>query len=221
MLFKSKYKPTFAHNIREWVWPKAGWIRWTQYVWRRVWRLADTPHTVAIGMAAGAFASFTPFMGFHFIVAFFGAWMVRGNMLAAAIGTSIGNPLTFPFIWYATYNFGHLILGGKARSEPVDLTEMVGHVWNEIYFQIASLLGTAPTSADGSALAGVDNAWLEVFWPLIKPMTVGGLILGPIAGALIYFPVRAAVKTYQVRRRARLAARHLAPHPHGPDRATL
>ncbi|VAW12580.1 hypothetical protein NAS141_09886 [hydrothermal vent metagenome] len=216
MLFKSKYKPTIPHIMREWVWPKAGWLRWSQYVWRRVWRLADSPHTVAIGLAAGAFASFTPFMGFHFVVAFVAAWVVRGSMLAAAIGTSIGNPLTFPFIWYATFNIGNWILGGKAKSGDVDLTEMVGHVWNEIYFRVASVFSAAP---DGP-LDGVNNAWLEVFWPLIKPMTVGGLVLGPICGAALYFPVRAAVQSYQTRRRERLIARHLVPSPRGPDQAT-
>ena len=220
MLFKSKNKPSIPRILREWVWPKAGWFRWSQYVWRRVWRLTDTPHTVAIGLAAGSFASFTPFMGFHFVVAFFVAWLVRGSMLAAAIGTSVGNPLTFPFIWYATYNVGNWILGGKAKSGEVDLTEMVGHVWNEIYFQVASLFNAAPGGVDGSNLAGVNNAWLEVFWPLIKPMTVGGMVLGPICGAAIYFPTRAAVKSYQTRRRKRLVARHLVPSPHGPDEAT-
>ena len=61
-------------------------------------RLAE----VAAGVAAGAFTSFTPFMGLHFLFAALFAWAIRGNLLASALGTFVGNPLTFPFIWAAT-----------------------------------------------------------------------------------------------------------------------
>ena len=220
MMFKRNAKPSIIKLMREWIWPKSGWIRWSMYFWRRVWRLADSPHTVAIGFAAGSFASFTPFMGFHFIVGFIAAWMVRGSMLASAIGTSVGNPLTFPFIWYATFNTGNWILGGKTQSGDVDLSEMVGHVWNEIYFNVATFFGAGSAVEHIQPVQDVGNAWTGVFWPLIKPMMVGGALLGPICGLLLYFPVRAAVATYQARRRERLIARHLVPAPTGADEAT-
>lgn len=187
------------------------------YFWRRVWRLGDSPHVVAIGFAAGSFASFTPFIGFHFIVGFVAAWIVRGSLLASAIGTSVGNPLTFPFIWLATFNLGNWILGNKSSAEPVDLGEMMGHLWNDLYFKAVTFFGAAP---DVNVPQGVDNAWLDVFWPLMKPMLVGGLILGPICGSLLYFPIKTAVNSYQTRRRERLVSRHLVPAPSGVDEAT-
>lgn len=219
MRFKSRHKKTWPALAREWVWPKSGWIRWSLYFWRRVWRLTDSPHTIAIGFVAGSVASFTPFIGFHFVVGFFFAWLVRGNLLASAIGTSVGNPLTFPFIWFATFNVGNWILGGKTREANVDPSEMAGLVWDELYFNINVWIGVVPKGG-GPASGGVDNAWLDVFWPLIKPMMVGGLLVGPCFAAIIYFPVRAAVEAYQDRRRKRLIARHLVPSPSGPDEAT-
>jgi hypothetical protein len=189
------------------------------YFWRRVWRLADSPHTVAIGFAAGSFASFSPYLGGHFIIAFIAAYVVRGSLIAAAVGTAVGNPLTFPLIWFATFNVGNWILGGESKTGTIDLHHMVGRVWHEFYYGIAGVFGVAPPPSVGPD-AGISNAWLEVFWPILKPMTVGGLLLGPIVGVILYFPVRLAVETYQVRRRERLVRRGLVPSPGGADEAT-
>ena len=41
------------------------------------------------------------------------AFVVRGNYLAAAIGTAVGNPWTFPFIWAGTYRLGSFMLGNR------------------------------------------------------------------------------------------------------------
>lgn len=202
MKFKSDRKLSTLGILREWIWPKAGWWRWGLYLWRRIWRLTDSPHTVAIGFAVGAFASFTPFLGLHFVIAFLAAWLLRGSMLAAAFGTAVGNPLTFPLIWFGTFNTGKLILHGEAGGRSVDLSSMVERVWHEIHVGATHVIGILP-APDPALDAGITNAWLEVFWPVIKPMTVGALVLGPIAGAVLYFPVRLGVEAYQARRRAR------------------
>ena len=82
-------------------------MRSGQYVTKRILRLTATPHAVAAGVAAGAFTSFTPFMGLHFLLAAVLAWMVRGNLLAPALGTFVGNPLTFPFGHPRSQQSGH------------------------------------------------------------------------------------------------------------------
>ena len=43
----------------------------------------------ATNTTAGVFASFTPFIGFHFLLAFALAYLVAGNMAAAALGTAL------------------------------------------------------------------------------------------------------------------------------------
>ncbi len=110
MLFKSREKPGLLRRIRLWMWPRTAWNRSVKYVWRRLWRLTATPHAIALGCAAGVFASFTPFMGLHFVIAAVLAWLTGGSVIASALGTFFGNPLTFPLIWFSTFNLGSFIL---------------------------------------------------------------------------------------------------------------
>ncbi|QIE56396.1 DUF2062 domain-containing protein [Pikeienuella piscinae] len=147
--------------------------------WRhRMQRLPDSPTRIALGVACGVYTSFTPFFGFHFIVAAGLAWLCRGNIFASAIGTFFGNPLTFPFIVAICLEVGGMIMGIPINS---DFTGLGFH-------QMAVLL-------------------LQNVKSLVIPYFVGGLIPGLIAAVASYFIVRPLVATYQRRRRARLIAR--------------
>ncbi|MEE3098416.1 MAG: DUF2062 domain-containing protein [Pseudomonadota bacterium] len=97
--------------MREFLSPRKGWQRGYRYLGKRVQRLPDTPHRIAMGFACGVLASFTPFFGFHFVIAAAFAFVARGNILASATGTFLGNPLTFPFIAGASMWMGSLITG--------------------------------------------------------------------------------------------------------------
>lgn len=50
--------------------------------------------------------SFTPFIGFHFVLAAAVTMMMCSNLIASAVGTVVGNPITFPFIWIALLSRG-------------------------------------------------------------------------------------------------------------------
>lgn len=175
-MFQRKKHPNLSDKMRETVWPKSGWRRWSLYIYKRVLRIAKSPHAIALGFAAGVFASFTPFIGFHFIIGLLVAWVLGGSLIASAFGTAIGNPITFPAIWASTFHLGCILLGRDPGSVSFE-------------------------SLEGGMLAASD-----VILPLIKPMVVGGAPLGIAAAVLIYFPVRAAVAYHQSRRMARLAA---------------
>lgn len=177
-MFRRRVELHPLERLRELVWPKLGWKRAFQYGWRRVWRLSGTPHAVAVGMAAGAFASFTPFLGFHFMIAFAVAWLLRGNLIASAFGTFVGNPVTFPFIWIATYDVGYWLLeGSEAPTEPSVGVDMFS----------------------GQAL--------DAILPVLMPMTVGGIPLGLVCGGVIYYLTRSTVEAYQTQKREKLAAK--------------
>ncbi len=176
-----------------WLWPRRSWLRSGQYVAKRILRLTASPHAVAAGVAAGAFTSFTPFMGFHFLLAAALAWLLRGNLIASALGTFVGNPLTFPLIWAATYQTGHFILQtGADASETPALGEAMAHVVSALW------------NLDGSAAAA---AWSSIWNPLLYPMLIGGILAGPIIAIPLYFATRRAAVMFRESRRDKLMAK--------------
>jgi uncharacterized protein len=115
-VFRRRQPVPPRQRLSRWLWPHIGWRRTGTYLLKRVTRLSGTPHSIAAGVACGVAISFTPFIGFHLLGTFLLAWLVRGNYLAGAIGTLVGNPWTFPFIWVAAYKLGHFLLGTRAAQ---------------------------------------------------------------------------------------------------------
>jgi hypothetical protein len=112
-MFRRRFKLTIRDRVRDALWPRSGWLRAGRYLGHRIGRLPGTPYSIAAGFASGAAASMTPFIGFHFVLAAALAWVTRGSLIASAIGTVVGNPWTFPAIWYLTYRIGLALLGEK------------------------------------------------------------------------------------------------------------
>ena len=79
----------------------------------KIVRIKDFPESVAIGLSWGVAVSFTPLLGFHLIICYLGTWLMRGNIIAATVGTIIGNPWTFPFFFYVDYKIGTLFFFEK------------------------------------------------------------------------------------------------------------
>ena len=183
-MFSPRQKPTFVSKARNFIWPAMGLSRAWRYIMHRLARMKVSPHKLAIGFAAGAFASFTPFIGLHFVLAALMAVVLRGNLIASAIGTVIGNPITFPFIWMASYNLGARMLGLRTVEE--------------IDIQIAD--GSVGFWSDGP-VAFATTLWQSVE-PVILPMVLGGIPLGLICGAICYFVVRGTVQQFKARRKA-------------------
>ena len=89
-----------------------------KYIFLNLKRMKGSSHEVAIGLACGISISFTPFLGLHALIAMTLAWILRGSMAAAIIGTLFGNPWTFPFIWYLSYEIGKLFIVDNFNIEP-------------------------------------------------------------------------------------------------------
>jgi uncharacterized protein len=111
MLFRRRTPLSFVERLRRASWPQSSWSRSLQYFRKRVLRLSASPHAIGIGFACGVAVSWTPFVGFHFLMSALIAFFLGGNLLASAIGTAVGNPLTFPFMWWLAYEVGHRFLG--------------------------------------------------------------------------------------------------------------
>ena len=123
-----------------------GWRRVATYWAHKLKRLQGSPYAIACGFACGAAVSFTPLIGFHFILAAVLAWALRGNIIASAIGTAVGNPWTFPFIWAGIIWLGTMILGYERGQElPADMT--IGTIFEEPgTVLLPMLVGGLPTA---------------------------------------------------------------------------
>jgi uncharacterized protein (DUF2062 family) len=121
MIFKRRDRPGPLARLLEIVQPRKSWRRGFAYVGRRVQRLPDTPHRIALGFACGAMASFTPLFTLHIVVAVALAWLVRGNFIAAALGTIVGNPLTFPIIAGSALTLGGWMTGAGEAVRGFDM----------------------------------------------------------------------------------------------------
>ncbi|EDQ32503.1 hypothetical protein HPDFL43_11906 [Hoeflea phototrophica DFL-43] len=166
--------------MRTALWPRRSFGRSFQYFIKRVLRLTATPHAIAAGVAAGVFASWTPLLGFHFVLAFVLAYVLAGNMVAAALGTAFGNPISFPFIWASTLKLGNLLIGVPqgAGHRHVDLHSLLTHL-------------------------DVGQLWE----PVIKPMLIGCVPPGLFTAICFYVLTYWGVTAFQTRRKSKLAAR--------------
>ena len=119
-----------AAKVQKFFWPSMGWQRAWAYTMHRLARLPGSSYSIAGGFACGAAISFTPFVGLHFIISAIVAWIIRANILASAIGTAVGNPWTFPFIWAWLYQTGTWMTAGEALSgdKVPEFSEVFGHM---------------------------------------------------------------------------------------------
>ncbi|MCI4660206.1 MAG: DUF2062 domain-containing protein [Neomegalonema sp.] len=179
MIFKRRERPAFFDRIRALFAPRKGWRRGFVYIGKRVQRLPDTPHRIALGFACGAFASFTPLFTMHLFVAAGLAWLLRANVLAGAFGTIVGNPVSFAFIAAVSLKTGNWLLGRSNGVESIDnlsLDFVTQHPW-------------------------------EFFEGIFTPYLIGGILPGIICAAGFYYLLRPTIATFQQRRRDQLSDR--------------
>lgn len=173
MLFRRREKEDFKQRMRVALWPRRTWWRSIKYLVLRVLRLTASPHAIAMGVAAGVFASFTPFLGFHFMIAFAICSLTRGSYVAGATGTLFGNPLTFLPIWTAVLAAGRFVL------DMAGIPHLANHLdFSHLTFDMI-----------------LNSFW--TVWPLIKTMTVGSFIVGVPVASVCYLIVRKMAAIYQ------------------------
>lgn len=147
-------------------------------------RLQGTPYSIAAGFACGVAISFTPFIGLHLVMAAIIAWLIRGNVVSSAIGTLIGNPWTFPFIWIAVLSTGRFLLGDASAVGNVNFIRI---------FESAS-----------KALITFDfrNFGRDV-WPIFFPMLIGCIPYFIVAWFVSYELIKTTLDKIALRRAKR------------------
>lgn len=186
MLFKRRTEPGFVEMVRVALWPRRSWGRSLRYVGLRIMRLKASPHRIALGVAAGVFVAFTPFLGLQMLFACALAFILRASIPAAMLGTFIGNPLSWPAMWTGAYVAGTFLLGVKnpLRAEMLD--------------QHIDVLGRAMRTPSAQHI----DAAASLLESLFLPLMMGGAALGLFMGAIFYYTARGMVAATQARRRA-------------------
>jgi uncharacterized protein (DUF2062 family) len=186
-MFERRNKPHPVSRIRDFFWPRSGWHRASKYVFHRVARLPGTPYSLAAGFACGAAISFTPFVGLHFVLSALLAWAIRANVIASAIGTAVGNPWTFPFIWVWIYQFGlWLTTVEGAHPATIDFASLFAEMME--------------------ALLRLDLRFIfDSAWPVFWPMLAGSIPTALVVWAVFYLGLNPVIASYQGRRARRRA----------------
>ena len=117
MPFGRKKKKKLIISIYNFIKIFFAFSRTKKYISLSIKRIKGTPQALSLGLATGIAISFTPFIGLHALLAIFISWVIGGSMAAALIGTLFGNPWTFPFIWYFTFEIGQFINYGFLSYE--------------------------------------------------------------------------------------------------------
>ena len=134
-----------------------------------------TPYEIAAGFACGVAVSFTPFVGFHSILAMSFAFCIRASIIAALIGTLFGNPWTFPFIWIMVLYVGELFLRSGNHQTEVD--------FEAVFFQAFDMLKNC--NFDG---------FLRDVWPVLYPMIIGSIPFCLLSWIITYIIAERMIK---------------------------
>ncbi|WP_455466559.1 DUF2062 domain-containing protein [Bartonella sp. B39] len=181
MLFRRREPIDFVKRIRLWLWPRRSFSRSFSYIRKRVLRISATPHKVALGFAIGIFLACSPLFGMHIVLAIFFSWIFRANFAASIIGTVFSNPLTFLLIVMADYKVGYFFLSLFSNVNEISLSQI------RVLF-------------NGLTLSNVSLLFKGTWDSIMRPMILGGTLLGFIFGGLSYIGVYRAIVRFQQKR---------------------
>lgn len=192
-MFSRREPLTMYRKVRGFIWPEMGWRRATRYVLTRIGRLPGSGTAIAGGFAWGAAMSFTPFIGLHIVFSIFGAWVTRCSAVAAAIGTIIGNPWTFPFIWIWLYKFGVALGFGQAAvdADKMDFSTFFANI-------------------SDASMRGEWSFIFETAMPVLKPMLVASVPTAGIVWVIFFLLLKPVIGRYKKGLETRRQARTMA-----------
>jgi uncharacterized protein (DUF2062 family) len=147
---------------------------------KSIFQVKDTPHRIAMSFAVGVFMGVSPFLGFHYVGAFFFAWLFKLNKLVAMVGVSVNNPWTIvPISTFCVWT-GAKLVGIKQVLPEVD--------WQHV-----SLLGIIERFSDVQSFIDM----LRQLWPLIASFFVGSIFVCTISAVAGYFIIQVLITKYK------------------------
>ena len=162
------------------------WIRvarWSRYSYLRVVRIKAPAESIALGLALGVFAGALPFLSLQMGIAVALALLLRGNIIAAALGTWWSNPFNWALVFPLLYMLGKIFVPGDV--DHLSINEF-------IHLPLLELL---------------QRSWK---WLLIT--SLGGVIAGvPLAVATYFITLRSVLIYHDRRARRRLERQRRMP----------
>ena len=203
MVFKRKKPLGWLAWMREMVYPRGGFKRATRYVIHRMSRLPDEPHRIARGIFAGSLVGFLPLPGLQFVAAWAAARLMRGNVLAALLGTFNTNPLTTPFFAVFAMTLGHWLLGVEAPLSAEGIGRAFGHAGQDLWRNFAAIF-----TDEKMQWGGLIQFWHDIYVPYF----IGALLPGIVLSLLGYYITIPIVQAYQKARHAKADDRRERRH---------
>ncbi|GAB6110751.1 DUF2062 domain-containing protein [Desulfomicrobium salsuginis] len=154
------------------IWVKIA--RLSRYTYLRIVRIKAPAESIALGLALGVFAGALPLLSLQMAIAVALALLLRGNVIAAALGTWWSNPFNWAIVFPLFYLLGKVFV-------PVDVTPL--SIAEFIHLPLLELL---------------QRGWQ---WLLIT--TLGGTIAGIPMSIATYFITLRAVRIFHDRRAMR------------------
>ena len=168
---------------------------------RRILRIHDTPHSIALGVSLGAFFGWGPLYGLHTVLALASAALARCNKAAAVLVVWINNPITIVPILYGQYRLGALLLPGERVHGAWPAIKRLGQALSQI-----NLLHF------GESMDALAESVKGIGWGIFWPWLVGSLISSTVLAALIYPVAKRAVIRHRRHAEERRAERHRRLH---------
>lgn len=194
MVFKRRKPRGWLSWARQMFYPDGGFRRATRYMIHRMRRLPDEPHRIARGVFAGCLIGFLPLPGVQFICAAALAWVMRGNILAALLGTFNSNPVTTPFFAVAAISLGHWMLGIQTPLNGEAIGFAFADAGRDLWRNLTAVFTHAPAH-----WSGLGHFWRTIYLPYL----VGALGPGIVLSLGFYYLTIPAVRAYQKSRAAK------------------
>ena len=194
MVFKRRKPLGWLAWLREMVYPRGGFKRATRYVIHRMSRLPDEPHRIARGIFAGSLIGFLPLPGLQFLAAWAAARLMRGNVLAALLGTFNTNPVTTPFFAVFAMTLGHWLLGVQSPLSAEAIAGAFGSATADLWRNFVAIF-----TDDRMQWGGLIQFWHDIYVPYF----IGALLPGIIISLVCYYITIPIVQAYQKARFAK------------------
>ena len=155
----------------------------------RILHVDDTAQRIALGTAVGLWVAFTPLMGLHMILALALAALLRANKALAVLFVWLSNPFTLLPIYGSSYLVGRFFVGHFHSSsvQPGQVGQLLGNLFS--FHNMMTCLNSSAFWKD----------MVTVFGKIGLEVTVGGFILGIMAGITGYFVTYWIVTTHRIK----------------------